>query len=106
MAGAGIDYRKRRLAMVVNTLVEFGIARQFHLHADSRAPANIRVFRTIEEACAWLDRPVAGVIAELEATDGWVATVGAPPGAASRDGGPMPQVGAGGSESKPGTSTE
>lgn len=44
-----------RLALVVGTDYDFGMARMFELMADGQIPHRMRVFRSLEDACRWLN---------------------------------------------------
>ncbi len=43
-----------RRALVVNNDVQYGLARMFEIHRDLAGEVGIRVFRTIDEALAWV----------------------------------------------------
>jgi hypothetical protein len=43
-----------KVANVVSRDVDFGKVRMFELRAEGRIPHDFMVFRTVEEACAWL----------------------------------------------------
>jgi hypothetical protein len=46
-----------RVAIVARTDLQFGLAREFQALTDGRVPSTIEVFRTMEQAEAWLAGP-------------------------------------------------
>lgn len=43
-------------ALVVASMVDFGISRMYQAHAEASLPISIRAFTKLDEAYAWLDR--------------------------------------------------
>jgi hypothetical protein len=43
-------------ALVVASMVDFGISRMYEAHAEASLPISIRAFTQLDEAYAWLDR--------------------------------------------------
>lgn len=43
-------------ALVVSSLVDFGISRMYQAHAEASLPISIRAFTRLDEAYAWLNR--------------------------------------------------
>jgi hypothetical protein len=45
-------------ALVVASMVDFGISRMYQAHAEASLPITIRAFTRLDEAYEWLDRAV------------------------------------------------
>lgn len=54
------DRGTNQTALVVGSMVDFGISRMYQAHAEASLPISVRAFTQLDEAYAWLDRPMPG----------------------------------------------
>ena len=57
---------RKRIAFLVNRDAHYGVGRMFSLVMSVRTDANISIFRTIEEASAWLGLPLGELLAGIK----------------------------------------
>jgi len=68
LAGQSIFSNRSRRAFVVSSDLQFGLSRMFSAYREAVTGQEVRVFRTMPEALAWLDLPldVVGFSAEKD----------------------------------------
>lgn len=54
--GSRGEHGTDQTALVVASMVDFGISRMYQAHAEASLPIEIRAFTQLDEAYAWLDR--------------------------------------------------